>query len=183
MTVIVCREVVVVDVYEAIKGRRSVRRYTDEDVPDEILKKILEAACQAPSAGNLQPWHFYVIRREDLRKEIAWDAGGQSFVSEAPVVVVVCADLTVSGRGYGQRGVNLYAVQDTAAAVQNLLLAVHAEGLGACWVGAFDERMVKRSLDLKEEVRPVAIIPIGHPSRVPFARSRKGFEQVITFMH
>jgi nitroreductase len=171
------------ELYEAIKGRRSVRQFTGEHVSDEVLKRLLEAACQAPSAGNLQPWHFYVIRKEDLKKEIAWDAHGQFFIAEAPVVVVVCADLRVSASGYGQRGVNLYALQDTAAAIQNLLLAVHAEGLGACWVGAFDEQMVKKSLGLVEDIRPVAIIPIGHTSRIPSPRSRKSFEQVSTFLY
>lgn len=170
------------DVYEAIYGRRSVRGFEKKDVPEELVKKILEAACQAPSAGNLQPWHFYVVQKEEVRKELAWGAFGQSFVYEAPVVVVVCADLSVSAAGYGERGRNLYALQDTAAAIQTLLLAAYAEGLGTCWVGAFDEQAVREVLELSSHIRPLALIPLGFSAKAPSARGRKRLEDVATFL-
>lgn len=171
-----------VDVYKAISGRRSVRSFEKKDVPEDVVEKILKAACQAPSAGNLQPWRFYVVRGEELRKELAWGAFGQAFVYEAPVVVVVCADLSVSAAGYGERGRTLYALQDTAAATQTLLLAAYVEGLGTCWVGAFDEQAVRQVLDLPEHIRPVSLIPLGFPAKTPSSRGRKRLEEVATFL-
>lgn len=170
------------DVYEAIYGRRSVRRFERKDVSEDLLRKILEAACQAPSAGNLQSWRFYVVRGEETRERLAWAAFGQSFVYEVPVVVVVCADLLVSAAGYGERGRTLYALQDCAAATQTLLLAAYAEGLGTCWVGAFDEQAVREVLALPEHSRPVALVPLGFPAKTPSPRGRKCLEEVATFL-
>jgi nitroreductase len=153
------------EVYEALHKRYSVREYDSEKViSDGLIRKLIEAACTAPSAGNLQPWRFWVINNIGIKRKLANAAGGQNFIQKASVVIVVCADLSVSLKGYGRRGVDLYAIQDTAAATENLLLAVCAEELGACWVGAFDEDMVRESLSLEDNIRPLAIIPIGHPA-------------------
>jgi nitroreductase len=110
----------------------------------------------------MQPWHFHIVRNEKTKKALAQAALQQWFISDAPVVVVVCADPERSASRYGNRGRHLYYLQDTAAATQNLLLAVVASGLGACWVGAFDEEAAARALNLDPGLRPVAIIPIGH---------------------
>lgn len=153
------------DVYEAIYGRRSVRNFDSvKDVPPELVTKLLEAACQAPSAGNIQSWRFWVIRDPSIKEGLVGAALGQSFIAEAPVVIVVCTDLRACSSGYGTRGTTLYAIQDTAAAIENLLLAAWAEGLGTCWVGAFDERRASDLLDLPPHIRPVAIVPLGYPA-------------------
>jgi len=97
------------------------------------------------------------------------------------MVIVVCANQIRSGRGYGARGVNLYCLQDTAAATQNIHLAATALGLATCWVGAFKEEEAKKTLNLPEGVRPVAIIPVGHPARKPLARSRRYINEIIHY--
>jgi nitroreductase len=129
------------------------------------VRKLLELANAAPSAGNAQARDFVVVRNNETKNALAEAALGQSFISEAAVVIVVCGNLQRSAKYYGNRGMSLYYIQDADAAVQNLLLAVHNEGLGSCWVGAFDERSVTRILKLPDEVRPLAIIPIGVPAK------------------
>ena len=149
------------ELFEAINLRRSVRAFTDEEVHEEEIEKLLEAARWAPSAGNIQPWSFVVVRDANIKRGLSEAALNQFFIEEAPVVIVVCADWNRSGQGYGSRGINLYCVQDTAAAVENMLLAAVALGLGACWVGAFQEDMVRVVLNVPKELRPVAIVPVG----------------------
>lgn len=154
------------DVFEAMEKRHSVRSFdTSREVPEELVEKLLYCACLAPSAGNVQPWRFFVVREAGVREGLAAAALGQGFVARAPVVIVVCADLEAHAAGYGRRGVELYSIQDTAAAVQNMLLAATALGLGTCWVGAFREEEVSRVLGLPRSLRPLALIPVGYPAR------------------
>lgn len=169
------------DVFEAIKGRRSIRRFAPGDVKDEDLMKILEAAIWAPSAGNLQPWEFVVVRNAETKEALARAALNQWFVAEAPVVVVVCANIPRSASYYGERGEKLYCIQDTAAAIQNMLLAIHALGYGACWIGAFREEAVRKILELPLHLRPVAIIPIGVPGEKPTPPPRRPLKKVVHF--
>ncbi|MCL6610685.1 MAG: nitroreductase family protein [Peptococcaceae bacterium] len=147
---------------ELIKSRTSVRKFSSRDVPEDMVRAILEAARWAPTAGNLQPWFFYVVRDRALREALASFALNQGFVARAPVCFVVCAEPHRSAGVYGSRGRDLYCIQDTAAAVQNILLAATALGLGSCWVGAFDEEKVRDFLKMPEGRRPVAIVPVGY---------------------
>jgi len=167
------------EVFEAIKTRRSIRAFTQEEVSDREIEKILDAARWAPSAGNIQPWIFVVVRNPKMKRRLSEAALNQSFIEEAPVVIVVCADQERAGRGYGSRGVNLYCIQDTAAATENILLAARALGLGACWVGAFDEEEVGRILKAPREVRPVAIVPIGRPAEKPGVIFKRPLSEVV----
>lgn len=154
------------DVYDAIYGRQSVRHFdSSKDVPRLLVEKLLKAAVQAPSAGNIQPWRFFVINDEEIKRGLVGAALGQHFIAEAPVVVVVVVDLNVSSYGYGSRGTDLYSIQDSAAAIENLMLAAYAEGLGTCWVGAFDERIASKVLNLPDNIRPLAMLPIGYPRK------------------
>ena len=162
--------------------RFSCRRFGREPVSDEALAYLLEAARWAPSAGNLQPWRFVVVREAAVRAALASAAARQRFVGEAPVLVVVCAVPAESARGYGERGASLYCLQDTAAAVENLLLAATELGLGSCWVGAFDERRVASVLGLEEGVRPVALVPIGTPAEEAPPRSRRPWRETVRFV-
>ncbi|UCC28670.1 MAG: nitroreductase family protein [Candidatus Bathyarchaeota archaeon] len=164
-----------------MKNRRSVRAFTREDVTREEVEKLIDAARWAPSAGNLQPWEFIVVRKPEIKRGLSIAALNQTFIEEAPVVIVVCANQTRSSRGYGVRGINLYCLQDTAAATQNMLLAASALELATCWVGAFKEEEAKRALNLPEQVRPVAIIPIGHSAKNPMTRSRRPLSEIIHF--
>ena len=154
------------DLGTAIKGRRSIRAYTGRDVAQPLIDESIELASCAPSAGNLQSRDFVVVRDAKTRRALAAAALGQDFVAEAPVVIVVVANLQRVA-SYGNRGRDLYAIQDSAAATQNLLLALHARGLGTVWVGAFHEAEVSRVLGLPVDARPVAIIPVGYPAENP----------------
>ena len=126
--------------FEVVEARRSIRRFDPAvEVPPETVERLLSAAILAENAGNRQPWHFCVVRDPALREGLVAAAHGQSFISQAPVAIVVCADAEQSAGRYAQRGRELYCLQDTAAAVDHILLAAVALGLGSCWVGAFDE--------------------------------------------
>lgn len=172
------------DFWQVVDGRYSVRSFdATVDVPPETVQRILQAAVRSPSAGNRQPWHFYVVRDPAVRQALAAAAYGQEFVAQAPVAIVVCADPEQSAERYGQRGRDLYCLQDTGVATGAILLAAVAAGFGGCWVGAFDERRAARALDLDHRLRPVAILPIGKPATRPdTATSRQPLQAVVTHM-
>ena len=161
------------EVAEAIDLRRSIRRYQDKDVPDGMVKAILRAGHMAPSAGNLQGRDFIIVRDRGMRELICKAALGQSFILEAPVCIVVCANIGRSSAKYGKRG-ELYAVQDASAAAMNMMLMALDLGLGTCWVGAFDEQAVSRLLGIPQGVRPVMLMPLGFPDESPYAPPRLG---------
>jgi len=173
--------VMLMDVFEAIKGRRSIRAFRDINIPDDVVKQLIEAARWAPSAGNIQPWEFIIVRDPEIKHALAEAALGQFFIEEAPVVIVVCADENRSAQGYGVRGRTLYCIQDTAAAIQNIHLAAYSMGLGTCWVGAFREDEVKRILGIPFGIRPVAIIPVGYPAEKPRYVGRRPLESMIHY--
>jgi len=167
------------DVFKAIRNRRSIRAFERKIVSKEKIEWLIDAARHAPSAGNIQPWEFVIVRNPKIKKQLSAAALNQTFIEEAPVVIVVCANEVRSSQGYGQRGANLYCIQDTAAATENLLLAAHAMGLGACWVGAFREELVRKTLNTPDHVRPVAIIPVGHHSEKPIPRRRRHIQEIV----
>lgn len=170
------------DFWQVVEERHSVRNFdAGRDVPPDVVRRILEAAIRAPSAGNCQPWHFVVVRDEQSKGLLAEAAYGQQFIAAAPVVIVVCTDPARSERRYGSRGVQLYCLQDTAAATEHILLAATALGLGACWVGAFDERAASQALGLPTDLRPVAIVPMGYSAAYPYRTSRRSLKEVSTF--
>jgi SagB-type dehydrogenase family enzyme len=142
----------------------------------------LDAGRWAPSAGNLQPWVFIVVQTNKLMREIAQAALGQMFVLEAPYVIVVCADILRSASRYGQRGAELYSIQDTAAAIQNMLLAAYSLGLGACWIGAFDENEVRGVLGLPKDIRPVALMPLGFAKSHSQTPQRRPLDEVVRWI-
>ena len=164
------------------KARKSIRKFKDKEIPKEMITTLLKAAKAAPSAGNCQPWTFYVITRKALISAIAEESLGQNFAGTAPLMIVVCADAPRSSARYLERGSSLYCIQDTAAAVQNILLCAHDIGLGACWCGAFDEADVAKKLDLPQNLRPVALLPIGYPAQIPVLRLRRPISEISVFI-
>lgn len=126
----------------------------------------------APSAGNLQAREFVVVQDKDKKSLLTDAALGQGFISEAPIVFVVCVNYDRIRR-YGDRGCELYVYHDTGAAVENMLLAAYSLGLGSCWVGAFDEPSVSGCLGLPDYIRPVAIVPVGYSAEKPGVPSRR----------
>ena len=153
----------IMDTIECIKTRSSIRNYKSNPVPESIFQDILNAGVHAPSAGDVQDWEFVVVRKPGIKKQIAEAALGQDFVANAPVVIVVCSNLEKIERVYGERGVGLYSIQDTAAATENMLLAAWERGIGSCWVGAFNEERIKEILLIPTNVRPLAIVTMGYP--------------------
>lgn len=163
--------------------RKSVRNFKTDEIPIDKIMKLLDTARSAPSGGNCQPWHFYVIKDAALKEKIHESTGTrQPFILDAPVNIVVCADLARTSGRYGDRGRTLYSILDTAAAIQNLLLCATDEGLAACWCGAFDEKTVSDALKLDDGFRPVAIIPIGYAVNEPPKTSRRSIEEISTFI-
>jgi nitroreductase len=169
------------DVFEAIEKRRSVRAYTSEEVSEEDVERLIEAARWAPSAGNIQPWEFVIVRNAITKRRLSDAALHQTFIEKAPVVIVVCADVTRSSWGYGSRGTNLYCLQDTAAATENMLFAAQALGLATCWVGAFHEDEVAKAINTPTNVRPVAIVPVGHPAEKPGAPRKRPMREIVHY--
>lgn len=151
------------DFWQVLKKRHCVREFDSwRQVPDELVKDLVEAGHSGPSAGGIHPEEFIVVREKEIKEKLAEAALGQMFVAEAPVVIVVIADIEKTASRYGERGRNLYAVQDAAAATENIFLAATDLGLSMCWVGAFDEKQVQKILKLQPEQRPLAILPIGY---------------------
>ncbi len=169
------------DVIEAICGRRSVRLFKEKDVPEKMITQLISLAVMAPSAGNLQAWDLIIVRNPETKVALVRAAFGQSFIAKAPIIIIVCANQKRSAQQYGTRGTDLYSIQDSAAAIQNLLLAAYSLGLGTCWVGAFNESIVSDLLKIPDGVRPVSIIPIGYylKDTTPQPPSRLPLEQIV----
>ncbi len=147
-------------IFSVIENRRSTRKYLDRDVPDELLERMLDAARHAPSAGNLQPYEFIIVKNPETRKHIA-EACNQPWMAEAPAHIVACTNIKIASM-YEERGIKLYGIQDTALAAGNLMLAAESLGLRTCWVGAFGEAQVSILLHCPDYVRPAAIIALGY---------------------
>jgi len=169
------------DVFGAIKERRSIRAYTDEKVSEKDVEQLIEAARWAPSAGNSQPCEFVVVKDMEIKRKLSDAALNQTFIEKAPVVIVVCADVTRSSRGYGSRGEKLYSIQDTAAATENILLAAQELGLATCWVGAFREKEVAKAVKAPKNVKPVAIVPVGYPAERPVAPQKRSVNEIVHY--
>ena len=163
------------DTMDAIHTRRSVRRYEDRQVPEELRRKLLAAAMSAPSARNGQPWQFVVIDDRGTLAEIARLNPNAQMCREAPLAILVCGDLGLE-KSPG------YWVVDCAAAVENMLLAAHALGLGAVWTGVYPrpERMegLGKLLKLPENVIPHSLVVVGYPAEQPPPQDRYRPERV-----
>ncbi|MCS7135087.1 MAG: nitroreductase family protein [Candidatus Aenigmarchaeota archaeon] len=146
-----------------MESRVNVKVYDKRDVPEELIAQILHAGTLAASAGDIQPWEFVVVKDKKTKIDLSVACLRQRHVEEAPLVIVVCANLEKVALKFGERGKTLYAIQDTGASIQNMLLAAHALGLGASWVHAFEEEAVKRILKLPDKIKPVGVLAIGFP--------------------
>lgn len=161
-----------------VKERRSIRSFDKRDVPLSTIKKIMDIGHMAPSAGNLQARDFIIVKDEDTKDALGACAYGQSFISDAPWIIVVCGNQERTGSKYGKRGRELYSIQDATASVENMLLAVTNEGLGSVWIGAFDEECVSDLLNIPAGVRPLALLPVGYPINQPSPPERMDTEEI-----
>ncbi len=167
---------------QVIERRRSVRHFnTKLAVTDDDVTALLNAGASAPTAGNIQPWRFVVVRSADARERLG-AAMHQRWATAAPVVIVVCVDPRPCAARYGARGEQLYSIQDTAAAVENILLAAVDRGLASCWVGAFDDGAVREAIGVPAPLTPVAVLPIGHSAEAAGKPARRPLEEVTTWL-
>ncbi len=167
------------DFETVVKRRQMCREYLDRDVPQEKVERILDVASRYPSAGHTEPQEFIVVRDQGVKEDLARAALNQTFVAQAPVVIVVVSDTRRSARRYGERGVRFYSIIDGAFVAMLILLAVVNEDLGACFVAAFYDREVQEVLDLPGHIRPIGVIPIGYCSEEPRKFRRRSRAQIV----
>jgi nitroreductase len=170
------------DFFETVRNRHSIRKY-QPDMPVEIekLHAILEMACAAPSAGDLQSYHIVVVRDPGDRQALVHAAHEQVFIAEAPVCLVFCADPARSESMFGERGAKLYALQDATIAAAYTQLAIVAAGMGSNWIGYFEEDKVRKLLGLESGLIPIALICLGYPAELPEPSSRRRLQEVVTW--
>jgi len=163
------------DPLDAIRTRRSIRKYQDKPVPEELIEKLLAAAMYAPSACNAQPWQFVLLQDRKLLREVPKIHPYAAMAAQAPLAILVCGDTSLEiSPGY-------WAI-DCSAAVENLLLAAHALGLGAVWTGVYPQQDrvegFRRLLGLPKNVIPHSLIPLGYPAEQPPQEERYRPERI-----
>lgn len=165
-------QVMLLSLVDVVLSRRSVRRYEKKEIPKDVLDKILEAGRQAPSAANKQPWHFIVLTDDKVKKELSKGLFNR-FIKDSPVTIVGCAhkDLIVG------RWSNI----STTIALQNMVIAAWAMGVGSCWIGDFNEEKVKKLLGITAKWKVVALISFGYPAENPQPRKKKPLEKIVSF--
>lgn len=156
------------NVLEAIRTRRSVRAYDPRPIPPKVLERMKAALRWAPSACNFQPWHFVLVADPQQRRKLAAAARNQKWMAQAPVIVVGCGLPQAAYKKMGGSGNSVDV--DLAIAIDHLTLAAVAEGLGTCWIGAFDEQAVKKLLGVRKSVKVVAMTPLGYPASADLNR-------------
>ena len=168
------------DFYDVVRTRRSIRSYKPDPIPEEVLERVLEATRIAPSGSNRQPWRFIIIKNEELKKEMVVACHNQSFIAEAPIIIVACGYNIHYDRGEYMGDMSMLV--DVSIAFTHLLLAARAEGLGTCWIGSFSNDEVKNTLGIPKEVNVVAITPLGYPKDEKFTgpSRRKRPEEIIS---
>ncbi len=164
--------------YEVVNTRRSVRTYKPDPIPDDVMRRILDAARVAPSGSNRQPWRYVLVKNPDVRKKVANLCGGQTWIASAPLVVVACGlDIHYDRGGY--MGPMSFLL-DSAIGLTHLMLAARVEGVGCCWIGLFDNDAIRDLLDIPPDWNVAAVMPMGYPKEPvwgPTAK-RKTIEEI-----
>lgn len=154
---------------DVIFNRASVRRYKNEPVPREVLLNILEAGRRAPSAMNAQPWHFIVVTDPKIKHALS-QRRWAGFVKDAAFIIVGCGEKR-----------RRWSTVDVAIALQNMVLAAEAQGLGSCWIGDFDEKELGELLGIPEDLKVVALVSFGYPAEKPGPRTKKPLEEIVHY--
>jgi nitroreductase len=158
---------------DVILSRRSIRSYKRKKVPKKVLNRIFEAGRQAPSASNVQPWHFIVLTDFEVKEKLShgrWN----TFVKDSAFTVVGCAYV---GDSYGQK----WSIVDTTIALENMVIAAWALGIGSCWIGDFEEEMVKKLLNIPEDWKVIALISFGYPAEQPRSSLKKPLSEIVSY--
>ena len=164
-------------ILDVIRERRSVRQMKSDPIPDEVLNSVLEAARLAPSWANRQCWRFIVVKDEATRMALAKAGGARKAMTSAPVIIVAAAIPTESGVRDGLE----YFMLDMGIGVEHLILEATAQGLGTCWVGFFKEDVAREAVNLPENMRIVAMVPLGYPAEVPPPQPRLRMEEIVFY--
>ncbi|MCK4363525.1 MAG: nitroreductase family protein [Candidatus Aminicenantes bacterium] len=166
-------------VLDVIQKRRSVRKYKEDPIPEKDLMRVLEAARLAPSGKNFQPWKFIIVKDKALKEKLAQASAGQFFMAEAPIIIVGCGfpDNCYAHMG---RYMKSWSV-DVTIALEHLILQAQEEGLGTCWIGSFEEKEVKTILNIPENVKVLALTPLGYPDEIPRFRGRKILDEIVSY--
>jgi nitroreductase len=164
------------DFYDVVRKRLSIRSYKPDPVPEDVLERILEAGRLAPSAKNYQPWKFIVVKDPAIRQALVPACRGQGSVGQAPVVICGCAIEEQVWKGMG--GYWSAEAVDITIALEHMILAAAAEGLGTCWIGAFLEAEVRKVLAIPDGVKPIALTPLGYAARDHRPQPRKPLSEV-----
>ena len=154
---------------DVIFRRRSIRRYRSEPIPDEVLRNILEAGRLAPSADNAQPWHFVVVTESKIKEKLSrgrWNY----FIKDSATTVVGC--------GYTD---NEWSTIDVAIALENMVIAAEAQGVGSCWIGDFEEEEVKELLGIPDNLKVVALVSFGYPAEKPSPLNKKSLKEIVHY--
>ena len=165
------------EIISEIRNRRSVRSYLAKPVEKDKLLRVLEAGSLAPSARNKQRWRYIVVQDAEDRRELMRLAYSQTFIADAPVILIACGVDTEYVMTCGQLA---YPI-DVSISIDHITLQAVAEGLGTCWIGKFDEKGVKKMLHIPDDVRVVELLTLGYPAENPAPTTRKSFEETIKF--
>lgn len=168
--------------FEVIRNRHSIRAFTAQTLEPDKVQAILDAANAAPSAGNLQGYEIFAVTNRDVLHALQRAAYEQEFIGQAQIALVFCAHPARSAVKYGERGINLYCVQDATIACAFAHLAATALGLASVWVGAFNDAMVSAAVGVGEDLKPVAILPIGYPGKPPKIRPRRALSDLVKWL-
>jgi len=167
-------------IFEVFEKRRSVRAFKSQKIERDVMIELLQAVGSAPTAGNLQAYHIYLAETPEKIRVLAKASYNQACVLNAPAVLIFTADQKQSSKEYGERGKNLYCVQDATIAAAFAHLAAVALGLGSVMVGAFNTGEVSRIIGAPDVQIPVLMLPLGYPDEIPSPTSRRPFEEMVT---
>jgi len=169
------------DFNDVIRKRKMIREYDSKQVSNEIIRKLIRNAHRAPSAGHTQVQEFIIVKDPAIKKKLRKVAVDQEYVERAPVLIVVCSNTSRSISRYGSRGKEFYSIIDGAFASMLILLTAVNEGIGACFVGAFQDKMVSTILELPKHVKPIGIICIGYPAEEPERTERIPLRKLVYY--
>jgi len=165
---------------DVVKNRRSIRAFDNRRVSINTIFKIIEDGLLAPRSGNVQDWYVVIVQNKAVKFSIAEACIGQYWITQAPFILVVCSKPSKTKISYGKRG-EFYAIQNGSAAIENMLLSIENEGLGSCWIGAFEEEALKRIIRAPEGTKILAVLPVGYPLENPPMPKRPDLRNIIYF--
>ncbi|MBI5652809.1 MAG: nitroreductase family protein [Chloroflexi bacterium] len=168
--------------FETIRARHSIRAFTAQAIESAAIDAIINAANVAPSAGNLQGYEIFAVTHRAVLSALCRASFDQEFIAQAQIAFVFCAHPARSAVKYGERGANLYCVQDATIACAYAQLAATALGLATVWVGAFNEDAARDAIQIGNDLLPVAILPIGYPGKQPKIRPRRAVDDLVKWI-